>query len=233
MDEKELRKFWKNHIDKNLYRVVSSEYLSNIKKNGLNPKKNPYKKSIPQIKDLFGLLLKLERKGFVHEQNWGFKKVTGKYIVMVSSEDIDSNFIDFTPNYKEVAYYKKHNGGALVQTIKKITDDILDKKPKLSRKELLLVKMMNKWSNKKSRFNNKIIFVRGSSRYFENALFQNRLGRKRKDKYWKSPFGRFEHFKKISGKFGLERYETYIKGKKLFYLRVTEKIPRKEIYKII
>ncbi|MBS3105338.1 hypothetical protein J4234_03725 [Candidatus Woesearchaeota archaeon] len=166
MNEEELYKFWKKYIDRNLYRVISSDYLSDIFKNGLNPKKNPYKKLIPDIKKLFKLVLKLERKGFIHEQDWGFKKATGKYLVMVSSEDITSPFIDFTPNYKETYYYKKHKGGALVQTIKRITDDILNRTPKLSTTELLLVIKLHKWSEKKSKFSNKILFIKGSSIHF-------------------------------------------------------------------
>jgi len=233
MNEEELYKFWKEYIYRNLYRVISSSHLSDILKNGLNPKKNPYRKLIPDIKKLFKLVLKLEIKGFIHEQDWGFKKATGKYLVMVSSEDITSPFIDFTPNYKETYYYKKHKGGALVQTIKRITDDILNRKPKLSAIEQSLVIRLHKWSEKKSKFSNKILFVKGSSIYFESALFQNRLGKKDKDKYWKSPFGRFENFKKILNRFGLKRYEPYLKGEKLFYLRTIEKIPPMEIYKAV
>ena len=232
MDEKELLRFWKKYIARNMYRVVSSEYVKDIKKKGLNPKKDPYQKIIPDIKKLFSLVIKLEKKGFVHEQDWGFKKVTGKYIVMVSSEDICSPFIDFTPNYKETYYYLKHKGGALVQSVKKITADILDRKPKLSDSEQSLVRRLNKWSLKKSNFKNKTIYVKGSSKYFENSLFQNRLGKKGKDKYWKSPFGRFEHFKKIINKYGLKKYDSFLKGKKLFYLRIKSTIPAKEISKI-
>lgn len=233
MDEKELFRFWKKYIDRNLYRVVSSEYLSDIKKNGLNPKKDPFQKIIPNIKLLFRLVLKLEKKGFIHEQDWGFKKVSGKYIVMVSSEDIESPFIDFTPKYKETFFYKKHPGGALVQCIKEITKDILERKPKLTSLELHLVKKLNQWSKKKSQFNNRTLFINGSSKYFESALFQNRLGKKGKDKYWESPFGSFEHFKKIVKKYGLKKYEPYLKGEKFFYLRVTKKIPSTEIHKVV
>jgi hypothetical protein len=233
MDEKEINLFWKKYINKNLYRVVSSEYLLDVKKNGLNPKKSPYQGLVSDIKKLFKLVLKLEKEGFIHDQDWGFKKVTGNYIVSVSSEDINSKFIDFTPNYNETYYYKKHKGGALIQTIKKITENILVKDPKISYTELTIVKKLNKWSNKKSQFNNKTLFVKGNSKYFETALFQNRLGNKGKDKYWESPFGTFKHFKSIVVKYGLKRYEPYLKGKKLFYLRVKSKIPAKEIHKIV
>jgi hypothetical protein len=233
MNDEELFRFWKKYIDRNLYRVISSEYLTDVKRNGLNPKKDPYTIMIPNIKKLFRLVLKLEKNGFIHEQDWGFKKVKGKYIVMVSSEDIDSPFIDFTSNYKETYYYKKHKGGALVQTIIKITDDILYRKPELTSSELKLVLSLNQWSKKKSQFINKTLFVKGSSKCFESSLFQNRLGEKGKDKYWESPFGGFEHFKTVVEKNGLKKYEPHLKGEKLFYLRVINKIPSKEIYKVV
>jgi len=229
MSDKELYRYWKKYIDRNLYRVVSSEYLSDIRKNGLNPKKDPYRKIIPEIKKLFQLVLKLEKNGFIHEQDWGLKnKVTGKYIIMVSTEDIDSPFVDFTPRYRETHYYRKHNGGALTQTIKKITTDILERKPILSSAERVLVNRLNLWARKKSQFSNKTLLVKGSSKSFETALFQNKLGKKG-DKYWKSPFGRFEHFKRIVQRYGLKKYEDHLKGKRLFYLRIKDKIPAKEI----
>lgn len=229
MYNKILYQFWKKYVDRNLYRVVSSEYIGDIKKNGLDPKKNPYQKITPGIKRLFSLVLKLEKRGFIHKQDWGFKKVSGKYIAMVSLEDLNSPFIDFTPNYKETHYYKNHKGGALVQTVKKITTDILKRNPKVSQSELSLVKILYKWSLRKSRFNNKTLFVKGSSKHFESALFQNRLGKKGKDKYWASSFGSFEHFGRIVNRYGLKRYAPYLKGKKLFYLRAREKIPYSEI----
>ena len=128
MNDKGLYRFWKNYIDRNIYRVISSEYLADVKKNGLNPKKDPYTEVIPDIKKLFRLVLKLEKKGFIHEQDWGSKKVTGEYIVMVSLEDIDSPYIVFTTDYKETYYYRKCKGGALIQTVIKITEDILERK---------------------------------------------------------------------------------------------------------
>lgn len=233
MNKYELYRFWKKYIDRDIYRVVSSEYLADIRKHGLNPQNDPYKKFIPEIKKLFKLVLKLERKGFIHKQDWGLnRKVTGKYIVMVSIEDINLPFVDFTPDYRETYYYRKHTGGALIQTIKRITTDILEREPKLSSTELHLVQKLNSWSKKKSQFTNKTLFVKGSSKSFETALFQNKLGKKG-DKYWKSPFGGFEHFKRVIGKYGLDKYKAHLKGKKLFYLRVREKIPAKEIGKLI
>ena len=223
---KELNKFYKKYIDKDLYHVISSEYIKAIKKNGLDPKKDPYRKIIPDIKKLFSILLKLEKRGFRHKQDWGFKIVSTKYIIKITLKDINNNFIDFTPWKKEINYYKKRKGGALVTTIKLITNDILKRKPKLTKLEYDLINKLNKWSTKKSKFNNKTIIIKGSSKYLETAHFQKIHIKK---KYLKSPFGSFEHFKKIIDKNKLKTYEPYIKRKKLFYLRIINKIPSSEI----
>jgi hypothetical protein len=230
MEEKELKRFYKKYIDRNLYRVVSEEYLSNIKKKGIEPDKDPYHDQIPLIKKLFALILKLEKKGFIHQQDWGFKVVTAEYIVKVSNKDIDNPYVDFTPRYKETFFYKKHRGGALVKTIKEITEDILARKPSLTKKEMELVNDLHKWALFKSSFKNKTLFFKGSSKYFETAHFQ--MIHSGKD-YLESPFGRYEHFKKIIKKNGLAIYEPYLKGEKSFYLRAVLKIPATEIIKIV
>ena len=53
MNEKELIRFYKKYIDRNLYRVVSSEYINKILKKGINPKIDPYEQLKPDIKKLF------------------------------------------------------------------------------------------------------------------------------------------------------------------------------------
>lgn len=230
MNDPQLYKIWRKYIDVPVYRSQSSEYNKEIKTLGLNPKKDPYKKVANKIKKLFSLVIKLEDKGFVHEQDWGSKKVTGKYIVMVSSEDLSSPFIDFTTRLKDVLYYQKHNGGALVQTIEKITKDILLRKPSISLSELKLVSELNNWASRKARFSNILLSVQGSSKVFESALFQVKSGKKISEKYISSPFGSFEHFKRIIKKDGIELYLPYLNGEKFFYaLRVKDKIPAGEI----
>jgi|TARA_B100001971_G_C18186740_1_gene536103 hypothetical protein len=226
MNDKELHKSYKKYIDTNLYHVISSEYIKEIKKNGLNPKKDPYQKIIPDIKKLFSILLRLEKKGFNHKQDWGFKIVSTKHIIKTTLKDINNNFIDFTPWKKETYYYKKRKGGALVTTIKLITNDILKRKPKLTKLQYNLINKLNNWSIKKSKFNNKIIIIKGSSKCLETTHFQ-RIHTK--NKYMKSPFGSFEHFEKIIKKNTLKTYESYLKGDKLFYLRIVDKVPASEI----
>ena len=225
MQEIELNKYWKKYIDKNMFRVVSSEYLKDILKNGIDPKIDPYDKQGAYIRKLFSLLLKLEKNGFIHQQDWGFKTVNGNYIVKISLIDLEKPFLDFTPNYKETYFYKKHRGGALVKTMKEITQDILKRKPKITKNELDLVKKLNKWSLEKSTYKNVTLFVNGSSKCFETAHFQAIHFDK---KYWKSPFGRFQNFKKNYSK----KFNPFLTGERPYYLRVIETIPAKVIYKV-
>ena len=230
MDEKYLKWFYKRYIDKNLYRVVSEEYLKDIKKHGIDPNKNPYHEQIPLIKMLFSLLLRLEKSGFRHTRKWGNQIVDAKKIISVSTRDIDNPYVDFTASYKKTYYYRKYKGGALVATIKEITSDILERKSNLSKSELKLVEDLHKWALFKSSFKNRVLFFKGSSKYFETAHFQM-LG-SGKD-YIESPFGRYEHFKKIIEKNGLDIYKPYLEDKDTFYLRAVERIPASEIHKII
>jgi hypothetical protein len=230
MEERYLRWFWKKHIDKNVYRVVSEEYLNNILKHGIKPDQDPYHEKIPLIKKLFALLLKLEEGGFGHQRIWGSTVVKAEKIIKVSTTDIDNPYVDFTPSYKKTYYYRKHKGGALITTIKEITADILKKKPEISKREWDLVNNLHEWSLVKSSFRNRVLFFNGSSKYFETAHFQM-LG-SGKD-YIESPFGRYEHFKKIIEKNGLDIYKKYLENKDSFYLRVIERIPASEIIKVI
>ena len=230
MDERYLRLFWKKYIDINLYRVVSEEYLDEIKKKGIEPDKNPFHKHIPQIKQLFSLLLKLEKDGFGHQRLWGGTVVTAEKIIRVSTTDIDNPYVDFTASYNKTYYYRRHNGGALVTTIKAITSDILEKKPLISKSELKLVNDLHEWAMTKSSFINRVLFFKGSSQYFETAHFQM-LGSGRD--YIESPFGRYEHFKEIVEKNGIDIYKPYLEDKDTFYLRSVIKIPASEIIKVL
>jgi hypothetical protein len=230
MDERYLRGFWKKHIDKNIYRVVPEEYLEEINKKGIEPDVNPFHEHIPLIKSLFALLLKLEKGGFGHTRKWGNQIVDAKKIIKVSTTDIDNPYVDFTASYEKTYYYRNHRGGALVTTIKAITSDILEKKPTLSKSELKLVNELHEWAAYKSSFRNRVLFFKGSSKYFETAHFQMVGSGK---KYIESPFGRYEHFKKIIEKNGMKIYEPYFDDPMKFYLRVVIKIPASEIIKIL
>ena len=63
------------------------------------------------------------------------------------------------------------------------------------------------------------------SKYLEKAHFQHFGG-----KYWSSPFGRYENFKKVILREGLRKYKPYLDGKKLFYIRVLRSVPAQEVH---
>jgi hypothetical protein len=231
LNEEVLKSHYEKQANKFMYRVVSEEYIKDILKKGLVPKKNPYKNKIRKIKKLYALLLKLGENGFIHTQKWGTQITKIEKIVRVGLEDLNKRYIDFTPHIKDIEYYKKLKGGAIVNSIKKITSDIIRKKPNLTAKELALVEHLHSWALFKSKFKAKTIFVKSTSKYFESAKFQVLSPGSNERRYIKSPFGRFKHFKKIINKFGLELYLPFFKGK-LFHLRLTKKMPAKEIDRI-
>ncbi|MBT4577195.1 hypothetical protein HOM13_00215 [Candidatus Woesearchaeota archaeon] len=217
---------WEKYIDKKfLYRVVSDEYIPSIKKIGLDNNKNPFKDKKKDIFKLFKIVLNLKKRGFIMMRWWG-KPVDQEIVINCTKKDLKSNYIDFTPDYKKtIDYYLKLKGGALVNTILIFTDELLVKKPQLKEDEWVLIKKLNKWSKKKNQYTNKIIKIKASSKYLEKAEFQE-LGKK---KYSPSPFGSFENFEKAIKKNKLKYYLPFLKNKKLFYLRVKNKIHSKEL----
>ncbi|MBW3004083.1 hypothetical protein KY328_04685 [Candidatus Woesearchaeota archaeon] len=225
----DLYKLWKNYVDsKILYRVISSEYVADIKKNGISPRKDPYKKMIPKIKKLLNLIVALEKKGFVHKQKWGPKVVGPRKIRGVSNVDMDKPYIDFTPHRKEVMYYLNYKGGALTTCVFLITSDIRNRNPSLTKKQKEFVEELYAWSKKKSSYKNKVLYCKGSARFFEKARFKPL----RKKVYWVSPFGSFYHFKKVIEAYDWKRYEPYLTGKDWYNLRAVTKVPAKAILKI-
>ncbi|MBT7903581.1 hypothetical protein HN587_06985 [Candidatus Woesearchaeota archaeon] len=228
-----LFKYWKKHIDnQKLYRVFSQEYSDSIKKQGIDPNNNPYKSSNRKIKKLFRILAWLERThNFNHTQDWGRKElVTTDHIIKVTLEDMEKKYIDFTPYPKEVKYYQKlmrGNGGALVSTVQKITEDIIKRKPKLP----FLVRWkfitnLHDWTLAKGDHKIKVLFVKGSAKCFETAIFQNKLGT---TSNIKSPFGSFKHFQRIVKEAGLKTYKPFFEKNKWYNLRVQHKIPPADI----
>lgn len=229
MEEKELYQFWKENIDsKYIYRIVSEDYIFEIEKNGFEPDKNPFEKIKPQLFKLFEIIMTLKEKGFIMMRWWG-EPVDQEVVINCTKKDLEKNYIDFAPNYKNIVnYYLNLNGGALVQTILIFTTELLMKKPPLTDKEVLLVEKLNKWANLKAKKKNKLVWLKASSSCFENVYFQ-RNGEK---EYLESPLGSFTNFKKVIGKNNLNIYLPYLTSKKLFYLRAESKIPPSEIIKI-
>lgn len=223
-------KLYNKYIKRNFYHVLPIEWIDILNVNGINPKSDPFTGDENNIKKLFALLLRLKKKGFVHKQDWGFKKVDSSYIVKVSLFDLRIKLIDFTPDYKETFFYKKHKGGALVTTINRITTDILDRKASLSKNDLDLVKKMHAWSIIKMSTKMVTLVLNGTCKIFETAKFQAIHIDKN---HWESPFGSFNNFNKVILKNGIEKYLPFLKNEKKFYLRVIDKIKKSDVLKII
>ena len=231
MEEKELYQFWQKHIEKKkIYRVFSSEYRKQIEKEGIHPKNNPYKKKYKQIKRLFKLLLWLEKKHqFNHTQDWGKKNpINSENLIKITLKDMKNKYLDFTPFKKEVKYYEilmQGNGGALISTIQKITKDILERNPKLpfwfSKKS---VERLHEWTHQKGAFDIHILYISGKSYCLESAIFQNKINGR-----LQSPFGSFDHFKKVITEFGLEIYKPFFECNEWYNIRVGIPIPPKLI----
>jgi hypothetical protein len=234
MDNKELKSLWKKYIDLNVYRTISTEHINDILKNGLDPSFKPYKEVKNNIKNLFRLLNKLKNQNYKYKEYWGNKVIYGDELAIICLEDLNSSFIDFTFNYKEIINFKRLRGGTLTKVIRRITQDLLDKDLIFNIKEKKLINNLYDWSKlKEKNFHNKIIYIKGSSSFFEKALFQTNIGKKGKNKYCTSAFGSFNHFKKVITKYGFLKYKSYLTNKKRSFLRIKHKIPANEIIKII
>jgi len=228
--EKELYKIWKKYINKNIYRVTSDEYTKDIIKNGINPKKDPLKKIRPKLERLYNLVLDLENKGYIIILDWYEIKPIGSFVVRVSREDLEHPYVDFTPSWKDVIKYKKQwKGGAIASNAGKLCKEILKLKLELSKKDISLLTEILEWSKSKYKYKNKVVVVRGNSKAFETAKFQHHLGKIEPERYWESPYGSFNHFKKVINKYGLDRYKPFFKGEKVAHFRVIKSIRPKEI----
>jgi hypothetical protein len=221
--DKQLFVFWEKHVlGKKLYRIVAGKYLPDIRRQGLNPRKNPFEREKKDLQRFGAILLDLRKKGFVMMRWWG-KPVDQTRVMATTFQDLDSNYVDFTPKMR-VDYYLALRGGALAQTIHIYSEELLMKRPPLAANEWALVKKLNAWSKKLCQDKNALLSIRASSAYLEHAEFQHFTGPN-----IDSPFGSFEHFKRVVEKNGLELYKPYLEGEKLFYLRSTKPIPSSEL----
>jgi hypothetical protein len=217
-----------------MYRAVSSEYISKIKIYGLDPKRDPFQPNKKDIYRLFQILTELKEKhGFVIMRWWG-RSVDQLRVISCTKVDLRFNRIDFTPSHSNALYFKSLRGGALTNTIYFFTEELLLKKEDLQRsgkspldkRDLPLIMKLNRWAKQRMSFKNKIIWIKADSDYFEHAHFQ--IG----GKYYPSPMGDFNNFKKAVRKIGFDFYKPYLEGKRIYFLRTFKRIPASEIYKI-
>jgi hypothetical protein len=231
--EEKLYKLWKKYIDTNLYKVVSEEYLPSIRKKGFQINKDPFSKKKSEIKKLFEIILRLEKRGLIYHHKIGQVKVKGSYLAKRSSISMNKKLLDFTNSYEQARKFKrKWRGGALTVAVSDLSNFLMSNKNILNKREIKLIKNLISWANKKRRFENKMIFIKGSDPIFENAKLQYNLKVRKNQGYYPSPYGSFNNFKKIIKQEGYKKYEPYLKKTKKAYIRVTKSISPKSIVKV-
>jgi hypothetical protein len=166
----------------------------------------------------------LSRKGHEIYIKWAFETPSGTKVVRICRKDLRMNYIDLNPNKKHNSYYLRMKGSSLVSNVRDLAKQLLKNKSLLTEDNLKQIAKVLSFCDKKSRYNSSTLLIPKKSRYLEKAHFQHFGG-----KYWPSPFGSFEHFKKIMTKEGLEKYWPFFKGEKRFYLRLLKKVPASEI----
>tara|TARA_B100000315_G_scaffold245047_1_gene270450 strand:+ start:74 stop:808 length:735 start_codon:yes stop_codon:yes gene_type:complete len=229
MEEKELKKLYSKYVmNRNFYRVVSNEYLPKIRKKGLTPEENPYDDFKGELRKFFLIIENLSRKVHTIHIKWAFENPVGTRVSRICRKDLRKNYIDLNPDRKHNSYYLRMKGGSMISNIKDLAKELLKNKSLLTKKNLEQIDKVLKFCDKKSKYKMSTIYIPRSSKYFEKAHFQHFSG----GKYWPSPFGRYEHFKKVILREGLRKYKPYLDGEKLFYIRLLKRVPAKEIHKI-
>jgi len=229
MEEKELIRLYSKYVkNRNFYRVVSNEYISKIRKKGLTPMENPFDDFKSELRKFFLIIENLRKKGYSIHIKWAFETPEGTKVTRVCRKDLKKNYIDLNPDKKHNDYYLKMKGGSLVSNVKDLAKELLKNKSLLTKKNLEQISKVLKYCEKKSKYKSSTLYISRTSKYFEKAHFQHFRG-----KYWPSPFGRYEHFRKVILRDGFRKYKPYLGGKKLFYIRLLKIVPAKEIYKIL
>ena len=231
-NEKKLQQFYNKYINKPIYRAIPLVDYNEIKNNGIDPTKNPYNKIKPSMKKLANIILKLEKEGYSMKLKWGGVFASGNFAVKNMLDDINREFIDFASNKKQVEFYSKIvSGGALAVSIKRVTKRLMEDKPNLTNHEWQIIKQLNRNSQKRIG-SMKVLYIQGNSKILEKGLIHLLKKKKKHSKfepsYLSSPFGSFEHFKRVITKYGFRKCSYWLKSEN-YYLRIKEKIPAKEI----
>jgi hypothetical protein len=225
----ELKKIYKKYVDQKVYRVIPISQKSTVLRKGFDPKKDPHKKYISKINRMFRIIERLERKGIIFKEKWRDGMAPGSKVVQLSRRSLNTNYIDFVADKKQVKRFKrKWKGSCLVNYVYKLTNFLLDNLKELKNSERELVKDLNKWAKSRTKDKFVVIYIKGSNKIFESSKFY-RFHKGVRKMYWRSPFGSFDYFKKAINQRKLSEYLPYLKHKKLFYLRVNKKISPKEI----
>ncbi|MEI7718682.1 MAG: hypothetical protein WCI72_02350 [archaeon] len=226
MKEK-IKELYDVHVNgKFLYRAMSKEYMKDILKNGLNPKKNPFEPIKKDLRGFLSIILYLHRKGYKISYSWHNETPPITKLVRVLRTDLMRRSILFGPELKEIQnYYSGMKGGSLVSTMYELAELIKNKKYPLNERQIQIIDRVYSWCKKRQKYSMFIIRVNRSSKCLQSAKFQHFGG-----KYWASPFGSFKHFKKIINREGWkDKYATKLETGKVFYLHLKTKLPASEI----
>jgi hypothetical protein len=168
MDKTDLFEYWNEFINRDIYRVISEEYLQEIIKNGLNPQEDPFSKMYEKIDELFELITKFEKKGVVYQEEWRDGPVVASEIIKFNEASRKNNYLDFVVDYNQaLKFYEKWKGGALTNMIYNFSNFLQDQI--LSCDERKLVDVLYNWSSQKRNYKNRIIAIDGSNSVLENA----------------------------------------------------------------
>jgi hypothetical protein len=225
LSKQELKLLYEKYVmNKYFYRAISQEYLSNIKKNGLTPKKSPFNNFKKELRQFLSLLYSLDKRGYKIVYAWHHEIPPLAKLLRVLRKDLRKKYIDLSRNLEENSYYIKRKGGSLVTTILELSDFIKNKEYPLNKLEQVLFDKVVLWCKKRASYPMLTIKIPRTSIYLEKAHFQNFI-----EKYWSSPFGRFEHFCYVINRHGWEKYGQILVNDKNFYIRLTKKVPAREI----
>jgi hypothetical protein len=170
----------------------------------------------------------LSRKGHIIHIKWAFETPTGTRVARICRRDLRKNYIDLNPDREHNTYYLKMKGSSLVSNLKDLAKELLRNKSLLTENNRKQISKILNWCKKRSKYKSSTIKISRTSKYLEKAHFQHFSG----GSYWPSPFGRYENFKKVILREGYRKYKRYFEGKKLFYIRLLNRVPAKEIRKI-
>ena len=226
MEDRKLFEIWDKFIDRDIYRVTSDEYLSDIILNGLNPTNDPFREKYTDINKLFELMTNFEKRGVIYQEIWRDGPVPATHMIGFNRDSRINNYLDFVADDQQLLKFcKRWKGGCLTGMVFNFTTFLQNQE--LSHSEKTLVDGLHNWTSKKREYRNRVIAVNGSNFIFESAKM---LCLPVDDEQYivSSPYGSFEHFKKTVNS-ELDLYLPFIKLEKLSYLRVTEKIPSKAI----
>lgn len=227
ISEEKIKKLYDSYVcDKFLYRAMSKEYMKDVLKNGLNPKSNPFEPIKKDFQSFLSIILHLDKRGYKISYSWHNETPSINKLIGVLRKDLKRKSILFGPELKEIQdYYSGMKGGSMVSNMCGLVELIRNKGYPLNERQCKIIDRVYSWCNERRKYNMFIIRVNRSSKYLQSAKFQHFGG-----KYWASPFGNFEHFRKIIKREGWkDKYATKLETGKIFYLHLKAKLPASEM----